>query len=327
MQSYKLKLGYKMKLSKCLGLIALVGVLLSCGTKNKNEIIKKVSKMEERKLTVEVFKGEAATVNSYLFSNGKSLAVMDVLRSSENALELVQLIKSKELPLEYIVISHGHPDHFTGMAVLKKEFPMAKIYVGSEEVKQDIIGFSNWMESVGWWEKEPNLKPKSEKNPNGFDYENQINVLQSNTITLNGGGTLEIETLKNATEAGHISMFFSKDLNAFFSSDLCYNGVHLWFGAGVEKEHIQQWEIELKKLKERYGNRDITVYPGHGDKSTTKLFDVDLKYISDFKSAIENSTTKEQVIQKMKELYPTWKQEDFLLPLSAEYQMSIKDKN
>jgi len=316
-----------MKLIKYLGIIALASVLLSCGTKSVKEITKKTREMEERKLTVEVFKGEAATVNSYLFSNGKSLAVMDVLRSSENAQELVKLIKSKELPLEYILISHGHPDHFTGMAVLKKEFPTAKIYVGSKEVKQDIIGFSNWMESVGWWEKEPNLKPKSDTNPNGFDYENQINVLKSNTITLNGGGTLEIETLENATEAGHISTFFSKDLNALFSSDLCYNGVHLWFGSGVEKEHIRQWEIELKKLKKRFGTSDISVYPGHGDKSTVKLFDVDLKYISDFKSAVASSTTKEQVIEKMKALYPTWKQEDFLLPMSAEYQISIKDKN
>ena len=315
-----------MKLTKCFGIIALASVILSCGTKSVKEVTKKSEKMEERKLMVEVFKGEAATVNSYLFSNGKSLAVMDVLRSSENAKELVKLIKSKELPLEYILISHGHPDHYTGMDVLKKEFPTAKIFVGSKEVKQDIIGFSNWMESVGWWEKEPNLKPKSEANPNGFDYENQINVLKSNTITLDGGGTLEIENLQDATEAGHISTFFSKDLNALFSSDLCYNGVHLWFGSGVEKEHIEHWAAELKKLKARYGNTDISIYPGHGDKSTTKLFDVDLKYISDFKSAIANSTTKEQVIEKMKELYPTWKQEDFLLPLSADYQMSIKDK-
>jgi len=307
-----------MKLIKYFGIIALASVVLSCGTRSEKEVTKKSKKMEERKLTVEVFKGEAATVNSYLFSNGKSLAVMDVLRSSENANELVKLIKSKELPLEYILISHGHPDHYTGMNVFKKEFPTAKIFVGSDEVKQDIIGFSNWMESVGWWEKEPNLKPRSDTNPDGFDYENQINVLKSNTITLDGGGTLEIETLQNATEVGHLSTFFSKDLNALFSSDLCYNGVHLWFGSGVEREHIENWKAELKKLKTRYGNTDISIYPGHGDKSTTKLFDVDLKYISDFKSTIANSTTKEQVIEKMKELYPTWKQEDFVLPLSAD---------
>lgn len=316
-----------MKLIKYFGIIALISVISSCKTTNEKETTNKSKEMEERKLTVEVFKGKEATVNSYLFSNGKSLAVMDVLRSSENAKELAKLIKSKELPLEYILISHGHPDHYTGMDVLKKEFPNAKIYVSSEEIKQDIIGFSNWMESVGWWEKEPNLKPKSDSNPNGFDYQNQINVLNSNTITLNGGGTLEIETLQNATEAGHLSTFFSKDLSSLFSSDLCYNGVHLWFGSGVEREHIENWKSELKKLKNRFENSGITIYPGHGDKSTTKLFDVVLKYISDFESTIANSTTKEQAIEKMKELYPTWKQENFLLPLSVDYQMSLKSVN
>ena len=186
-----------MKLIKYFGIIALISVISSCKTTNEKSETKKSKEMKETKLTVEVYKGKEATVNSYIFSNGKSLAVMDVLRSSENAKELAKLIKSKELPLEYILISHGHPDHYTGMDVLKKEFPKAKIFVGSEEIKQDIIGFSSWMESVGWWEKEPNLKPKSDTNPNGFDYENQINVLNSNTITLNGGGTLYCNTSNN----------------------------------------------------------------------------------------------------------------------------------
>jgi hypothetical protein len=40
-----------------------------------------------------------------------------------------------------------------------------------------LIGFSNWMESVGWLETETKMKVKSEQNPEGFDYSNIIEVL------------------------------------------------------------------------------------------------------------------------------------------------------
>ena len=52
--------------------------------------------MKAHNLTVEVYKGTEASVNSYLFSNGQSLFLMDTLRSSANARGLVDLIKSYE---------------------------------------------------------------------------------------------------------------------------------------------------------------------------------------------------------------------------------------
>ncbi len=44
---------------------------------------------------------------------------------------------------------------------MKQEFPLAKIVVTKQEIKNDIIGFSTWMLQVGWLEKEPTMKPKS----------------------------------------------------------------------------------------------------------------------------------------------------------------------
>jgi glyoxylase-like metal-dependent hydrolase (beta-lactamase superfamily II) len=70
------------------------------------------------KLQVEVYKGGFASVNSFIFSNGQSLLVMDVQRKASEARKLVDLIKAKHLPLTTILISHGHTDHFTGMALL-----------------------------------------------------------------------------------------------------------------------------------------------------------------------------------------------------------------
>ena len=308
-----------MKLFKLLTLAAL-SIMIACKQKAKKS-------MEQTHLQVEVFKGKEASVNSYVFNNGKSIVVMDALRSSENARELVALIQSQKLPLTHILITHGHPDHYIGMDVLSKAFPKAKIIVPTQEIKNDIIGFSNWMESIGWLDEEPNLKPKSDKNPNGFDYENNIQVLNFNTLTLDGGGTLKIETQYSSAEAEHLSTVYSKDLNALFTSDFCYNGVHLWLGQGVDQEHIDNWKNELHQLKTTYGNTNVTVYPGHGEKSTTALFDTVLKYLSDFENIIGTSTSKDEAMQKMKSLYPTWEQDDFLLLYSVDYHIGLKEKN
>ncbi len=210
------------------------------------------------------------------------------------------------------------------MDLLKKIFPEVRIVVPSEAIKQDIIGFSEWMEGVGWLDGEPTLKPKSADHPNGFNYVGQIEVLTSDELTLEGGGTLAIATDYPAAEAEHLSTVYSKDLNALFTADFCYNGVHLWLGQGVDANHIEQWKSTLRQLQEKYGDTDVTVYPGHGPRATPALFRVVLQYISDFESVIATAQTKEQAMEKMKARYPGWKQSDFLLLHSVNYQFELK---
>ena len=278
-------------------------------------------------LKVAVFKGKEASVNSYLFENGQSMIVMDVLRNSKEALELVEVMKKKKLPLTHILITHGHPDHYIGMNEVSKAFPKAKIVTPSAEIKADIIGFSQYMESIGWLDGEPSLKPRTTENPDGFDYEGAIDVLESNTLELRGGGVLEIDTQYLSAEAEHLSTVFSKDLNALFTSDFCYNGVHLWLGPGVSEAHIINWKKELHRLKENYGGSNITIYPGHGDKAGSELFDTVLDYLTDFEQAIDSSTTKEQAMKVMKDQYPDWKQDDFLLVYSVNHHMDLKNSD
>ena len=280
--------------------------------------------MLENKLQVDVFKGKEASVNSYLFHNGISQIVVDVLRNSQEAIELAELIQNKKLPLTHILITHGHPDHYIGLDVMSKTFPEAKIVVASKEIKEDIIVFSTWMESVGWLEGEVNMKPKTDSNPVGFDYDGKINILDSKVLTLHGGGTLQIENNYASAEAEHLTTIFSEDLNSFFTADFCYNGVHLWLGQGVDAAHIASWKKQLLDFKKIYSNTGATIYPGHGEKSTPALFDEVLTYLDDFEKAVQDSNSKEAIIKKMISLYPSWQQADFLLLYSADYHFGLK---
>lgn len=272
-------------------------------------------------IEVDIYQGKVATVNSYIFSNGESLAVMDVQRATSEAKKLAEVIKAKNLPLEYILVSHGHPDHYIGMDWLMKEFPDATIVVASEDIKKDIIGFSTYMEGIGWLDAEPALKPKSETNPDGFDYEANINVLDDDTLELEGGGTLTIETAYSPAESDHPSSVYVEDINSLFASDFGYNKVHLWMGAGVTDEHIANWREQLVALQEKYAAQNPTVYPGHGDPSDLGLFANMVKYIDDFQRITANADSREQAMSEMEKLYPDYKEADFLLKNSVDFHV------
>jgi len=272
-------------------------------------------------IEVDIYKGDVATVNSYIFSNGVSLIVMDVQRATSEAKKLGEVIKAKSLPLTHILISHGHPDHYIGMDWLLREFPDAKIVVANKDIKQDIIGFSTWMESVGWLDAEPALKPKSDKNPDGFDYKNNITVLDGDTLEFNGGGALKLETHYKPAESDHATTIYVEDLNGFFTSDFAYNKVHLWMGTGVTDEHVRNWKEQFATFQKQYGSRNPTIYPGHGDPSDMSLFAELIKYIEDFQRITANATSKEQAMAEMKKLYPDYREAEFLLKNSVDFHV------
>ena len=275
-----------------------------------------------KSLTVEMFKGGFATVNSFLFSNGQSLVLLDAQRKAAEARKLADLIKAKGLPLTHILISHGHTDHFTGMALLHREFPQARIVVASQAIKKDVKDYAIYMDQGGATGAEPaldpDLRPKTATNPDGFDYEALIEVLPGNTLAIPGGGRLEITTDYAPTEAKNLATVYSPELNALFLSDLGYNRVHLWMGDDITLERVATWRAELLRTRTRYSGRRPTIYPGHGDSTGMTLFGDMVRYIDDYTRIIRTATSRADAMARMVARYPGYGEADFFLKYSIE---------
>jgi glyoxylase-like metal-dependent hydrolase (beta-lactamase superfamily II) len=263
-----------------------------------------------KNIQLDVYHGKEASVNAYLFSDRQSMIVVDCLRNSEEAGQLANRIKSHKKPLTHILITHGHPDHFLGMNVLKQQFPHARIVVTKQEIKNDIMGFAAWLETVGWLQSEPEMKPKTAANENGFDYEANIEVLNG-TLVLAEGAVLELKSDYDPSECDHLTTIYSKDLNAFFPNDFCYNGVHAWLA--VDKNNIDYWKTQLKKFKKQWEVQNPKIYPGHGGPGDVSMFDEVLNYIENFEATIKASRTRTKAMETMKKLYPNHQQAGFLL--------------
>jgi glyoxylase-like metal-dependent hydrolase (beta-lactamase superfamily II) len=272
-------------------------------------------------LQVEVYQGGFATVNSFIFSNGKSLVVMDVQRKTYEAKKLADLVRSKKLPLTHILISHGHTDHFTGMAWFHEQFPDAQIVVANEAIKRDIKEYAIYMGSGGETGAEPALepalRPRSAERPDGFDYEGTIHVLPGNTLPMDGGGVLEITTDYRPTEAKHMSTVYSRELNALFLSDLGYNGVHLWMGDDITMERIAAWRAELVRTRSKYAALNPKVYPGHGEPTDMKMFDRMISYIDNYTRIVAQAKSRDDAMRQMTALYPDYKEANFFLKYSV----------
>ncbi|MDB6161787.1 MAG: metal dependent phosphohydrolase [Gammaproteobacteria bacterium] len=273
-------------------------------------------------LRVEVFAGDFASVNSFIFSNGKSLLVLDAQRTPGEARKLAERIHALHLPLDYLLISHGHTDHFTGMALLRQEFPGARIVVANEAIRRDIKSYAIYMDKGGQTggepALEPALRPRSGDNPNGFDYERWIHVLADHTVELHGGGKLDLTTDYAPAEAPHMTTVYSKELNALFLADFGYNRVHLWLGDDIDRERIAAWRRELLRIKARYESLKPTVYPGHGHPTDMRLFDDMVRYIDDFTRVTATVKSREEAIQSLKALYPDYNEADFFLRYSVQ---------
>jgi len=270
-------------------------------------------------INIERFAGREANVNAYIVHNATHAVVIDSLRNREEAAELAQTIRKSGRRLQAIFVTHGHPDHYVGSRTLKEAFPSARILVASEAIKADTLGFSKWMDSVGWLDKQPQMKPRSDAAPEGFDYGGQIEVLGDDRLVLEGGGVLEVRADYPATESGHMSTLFVLGENALLTSDLVYHGVHAWAGQGVLREHIANWVTVLGDLKARYSSPDVRVFPGHGAPSDPTLFDRMRVYLDDFVSAVTSEPTNAAALERMKRLYPGYEQEGFLLAQSIAF--------
>lgn len=267
--------------------------------------------MNDHNLTVEAYHGIEASVNAYIFSDDNSIILVDCLRNSTEARSLAAHIKSLKKPLIKILVTHGHADHYMGLYVMRQEFPGVKAFVTRMEIKNDIIAFSQWMDSVGWMDKEPQMKPLNDQNPAGFDYLKNIDVLEGNELILGQGGVLFLNSNYCPAECEHLTTIYSKDLNAFFTGDFCYNQVHIWLA--VESSSLAYWKGQLDIFREALQSINPLIYPGHGPQADLSLFDRVKSYIEDFERITSAAKTRAEAMMAMENLYPDYGQKDFLL--------------
>ena len=91
-------------------------------------------------IKVEIINQLSDNYSYIIFNNINSSSI--VVDPSEDE-KIIKVLKKKKLELEYILITHHHNDHTSGVLGLVKEYPQAKIYSPSELFSVTINKISN----------------------------------------------------------------------------------------------------------------------------------------------------------------------------------------
>lgn len=226
---------------------------------------------------------------------------MDAQFIRSEATKAIQMVKESGKNLKYILVTHGHPDHFFWLEDFQNAFPDARI-VAAGDVIPDIESYGP--KAIAMWK--PVFKDEI---PDSFVTPKPVN---STSLFLDGQ-EIQLLSLKDG-ESAHATAVWIPGSRALIAGDLAYNNVHLW----LRENRPESWLAILDRLEKL---KPATVYPGHGPVGGPEVLAADRDYIQTFIAATAAPATREEAMAELKAAYP-----DYALPVIVEYSVAGRIK-
>ena len=196
--------------------------------------------------------------NSTLFFGEQDAILIDASQVLSDSYRLVSKILPMRKRLTHIYVSHFHPDHHFGLAVLKFAFPEAKI-VALPSVVKDIVSTSS--DKVDLWAIDrfgPGEIPPATTIPTPLA-EPRLE-LEGEEILLSDGW--EGDSVNN-------SAVWVPSIGVTCATDIAFHDCHLWpIESNVTRRVI--WRKDIARLKE-FDARIII--PGHCDEEKIRIME------------------------------------------------------
>ncbi len=245
----------------------------------------------QSKLHLRVFTSspDGFSVNSTLVYGNRDAVLVDTQFVLSEAHRVAAMILESKKNLTTVYITHGHPDHYFGIAVLKQAFPNAKFVA----LPATIAAIRNgWEGRLKYW------KPEF-----GFDLPTTGPILpdelQGNAINLEGEA---LQVVGGVTGDGpNNSYIWIPSLRAVIAGDIVFSGAYF-----TPPKMPQDW---LKTLDQIAALKPITVIPGHeraGARNDASTIGFMKTYIHDYDQMLESSKTAAEFRSKLTKKYPNY---------------------
>jgi glyoxylase-like metal-dependent hydrolase (beta-lactamase superfamily II) len=231
-----------------------------------------------------------ANTTTLIYGEREALLV-DTFLSDQQTAELADWIAASGRRLSTIYITHGHPDHFFGLKLLRDRFPEARA-IATPEVVDTMQAALQPVSVENWRRRFPELIP------------NSLTVaerLDRPAFKLEGNDIIAVDI--GHTDTDHTTCLHVPSIALVIAGDAIYNGTHPYL---VESNHegLLAWLAAIDKIE---ALKPQAVVVGHGpldpDNAPRHIGET-RRYIRDFMRLDAETTTARELYDSMLALYP-----------------------
>jgi glyoxylase-like metal-dependent hydrolase (beta-lactamase superfamily II) len=231
-----------------------------------------------------------ANTTTLIYGEREALLV-DTFLSDQQTAELADWIAASGRHLSTIYITHGHPDHFFGLKLLRDRFPDARA-IATPEVVDAMQAALQPVSVENWRRRFPELIP------------NNLTVaerLDRPAFKLEGNDIIAVDI--GHTDTDHTTCLHVPSIALVIAGHAIYNGTHPYL---VESNHegLLAWLAAIDKIE---ALKPQAVVVGHGPldpDNAPRHIEETRRYIRDFMRLDAETMTARELYDSMLALYP-----------------------
>jgi glyoxylase-like metal-dependent hydrolase (beta-lactamase superfamily II) len=230
--------------------------------------------------------------SSTLITGERDAVLVDMFLTTAQSQTLLDWVVASGKNLTAIYVTHGHGDHFFGLAPLLEYFPRARAVATPEVVKAMQAHLSS-APNVDFWRKLfPGQIP---------DHLLVAEPLEDNELELEGQKLVAVNT--GHTDTAHSTSLHVPSIGLIVGGDVVYNGIHPYL-AETDTQSRLAWISTLDKLESLKPRAVIAGHKVPENDDDPRIIGETRQYIRDFNRLDETTTTARQLYDAMLELHP-----------------------
>jgi glyoxylase-like metal-dependent hydrolase (beta-lactamase superfamily II) len=230
--------------------------------------------------------------SSTLIYGERDAVLVDTFLTTGQSQTLLDWVVASGKNLAAIYVTHGHGDHFFGLASLLERFPRAKAVATPEVVKAMREHLSPSSIENFWRRLFPGEIP---------DRLLVAEPLENIELELEGHELVAVNT--GRTDTAHSTCLHVPSIGLIVGGDAVYNGIHPYLGETDTQSRLE-WISTLDKLEALKPKAVIAGHKVPENDDDPRIIDETRQYLRDFNRLNTATTTARELYDAMLEIYP-----------------------